>query len=156
LAKNSKMPYEEMQPFLDGVNNAAKAMSRFTSCPTEATEQEQLFTWARWASGKYPELELMYHIPNGGGRSKAEAGRFKAMGVKAGVPDIFLPCARGGYNGMYIGLKRVRGGRVEPAQREWLKLLAEQGYYCVVCRGMEQASREIVRYLEGEIVWRKD
>ncbi len=131
-------------------------MKKLPNCPTEDVEQTQLFTWARLQSCKYPELELMYHIPNGGGRSKAEAGRFKAMGVKAGVPDIFLPCARGGYNGMYIELKRVRGGRVEPAQKEWLKLLAEQGYYCVVCRGMEAARDEIVKYLEGGIVWRKN
>ncbi len=131
-------------------------MAKISNCPTEDVEQMQLFEWALWQSRKYPELELMYHIPNGGGRSKAEAGRFKAMGVKAGVPDIFLSCARGGYHGMYIELKRVRGGRVEPAQRRWLELLAEQGYYCVVCRGMEAAVAEIVRYLEGAIVCRKN
>lgn len=119
------------------------------NCPTEDTEQMQLFEWARWASGKYPELELMYHIPNGGGRSKAEAGRFKAMGVKAGVPDIFLPCARGGWHGLYIELKRLRGGSVSPAQKQWIELLKEQGYRCIVCKGMDAAREEIVRYLEG-------
>ena len=61
--------------------------------PTEDTEQMCLFRWADAQSGKYPELSLMYHIPNGGKRGKAEAGRFRAMGVKSGVPDIFLPFA---------------------------------------------------------------
>ena len=35
-------------------------------CPTEDTEQICLFRWAALQSSKYPELALMYHIPNGG------------------------------------------------------------------------------------------
>ena len=34
--------------------------------PTESVEQQRLFQWARLASGKWPELELLYHIPNEG------------------------------------------------------------------------------------------
>lgn len=67
--------------------------------PTEEDEQIALFLWAKMASATMPELDLLYHIPNGGSRGKAEAGRFKASGVKAGVPDIFLPVARGGKHG---------------------------------------------------------
>ena len=37
-----------------------------------------------------PEDAVWFHPPNGGARSKAEAGIFKAMGVKAGVPDIII------------------------------------------------------------------
>ena len=120
-------------------------------CPTEEVEQIQLFEWARWAAGKYPELEDMHHIPNGGGRSKSEAGRLKAMGVKRGVPDIFLPCPRGKYHGMYIELKRLHGGRVEKEQQAFLDRRSAAGYYCVVCRGMEAARDEIVSYLEGRV-----
>lgn len=36
------------------------------------------------------------HIPNGGGRSKAEAGILKAMGVLAGMPDLLI-CGPGGW-----------------------------------------------------------
>ena len=39
-------------------------------------------------------------VPNGGKRSKAEAGRLKAEGVKSGVPDLCLI-----YDGMYYGLE---------------------------------------------------
>ena len=93
--------------------------------PTEDVEQICLFRWANAQQGKYPELALMYHVPNGGKRSKSEAARFRAMGVKAGVPDIFLPVGiqkldsvdrgqytiiRTKYNGLYIELKRQRGG----------------------------------------------
>ena len=39
-------------------------------------------------------------VPNGGKRSKSEAGRLKAEGVKSGVPDLCLI-----YDGMYYGLE---------------------------------------------------
>lgn len=44
-------------------------------CPTEDVEQVQLFRWAEWQACKYPVLEMLYHVPNGGKRGKAEAGR---------------------------------------------------------------------------------
>lgn len=71
----------------------------------EAREQEALFRWADFAAGTMPELKLLYHIPNGGSRNKAEAANLKRQGVKAGVPDLFLPVPRGGYHGLYIELK---------------------------------------------------
>ena len=85
--------------------------------PTEAQEQMTLFSWAAMQSGKYPELNLLYHVPNGGSRHKAEAGRLRAEGVKAGVPDLCLPVARGQYHGLYIELKRQRGGRTSDINR---------------------------------------
>lgn len=33
---------------------------------------------------------IFHHSPNGGKRSKAEASRFKMMGVLAGFPDLFF------------------------------------------------------------------
>ena len=37
-----------------------------------------------------PKPWFCFHVPNGGGRSKAEAGILKAMGVLAGIPDLFV------------------------------------------------------------------
>lgn len=37
-----------------------------------------------------PSPWIVFHVPNGGGRSKAEAGILKAMGVLAGMPDLFV------------------------------------------------------------------
>ena len=113
----------------------------------EGQEQQALFEWAELLSGQHPELNLMYHIPNGGKRSKTEAKRFKAMGVKPGVPDIFLPAARGSYHGLYIELKRRQGGREETVQKEWIKALTLQGYYAIVCHGWVDASKVVLWYL---------
>jgi len=124
-----------------------QAMNKTIFTPTEDVEQTHLFAWAAWASGRYPELELMYHIPNGGKRGKAEAARFKAQGVKAGIPDIFLPAPRGGYCGMYIEMKRQEGGKVSDVQQEKILQLTDQDYYVVVCKGFDEAKAEIERYL---------
>ncbi len=113
----------------------------------EDLEQTFLFRWAAFASGKYPELDLMFHIPNGGLRSKSEAGRLKAQGVKSGVPDICLPVARGGYHGLYIELKKEHSGTVSENQKIWLSKLTHQGYYAVVCHGWEKAKETIEEYL---------
>lgn len=117
------------------------------SIPTEADEQTALFRWARFQSGKYPELKLLYHIPNGGSRNKIEATHLQAQGVKAGVPDLCLPVARGKSHGLYIELKRQRGGRISEEQVCWIENLIKQGYSAAICRGWEEAVRTIIEYL---------
>lgn len=64
--------------------------------PSESTEQQHLFQWARMMSGAHPELALMYKITNEGRRSRANGARMVAEGMKKGLPDICLPVARGG------------------------------------------------------------
>lgn len=120
-----------------------------TPVPSESVEQQRLFLWARMQSGKYPCLTLMYHIPNEGKRSRATGGRLRAEGLKAGVPDICLPVARGGCHGLYIELKRQHGGRLLPAQAEWMEKLKAQGYQVALCHGWEAASEIILEYLRG-------
>jgi hypothetical protein len=117
--------------------------------PTESAEQQALFQWAALQSGKYPELVLLYHVPNGGSRHKAEAGRLRAEGVKSGVPDLCLPVARAGYHGLYIELKRLKGGRTSANQEAWLERLEEQGYAVRLCKGWEAAARAILEYLNS-------
>ena len=116
--------------------------------PTESAEQQALFQWAAIQGKSVPELSLLYHVPNGGGRSKAEAGRFKDEGVKAGVPDICLPVARGGFHGLYIELKRQQGSKTSDDQREWIERLSAQGYVAMVCRGWHKAAEAIMIYLK--------
>lgn len=115
--------------------------------PTESAEQQCLFRWAQFQSGRFPELALLYHVPNGGSRKKAEAGRFRAEGMKAGVPDLCLPVARGGYHGLYIELKRLKGSKTNGKQTEWLEELTKQGYYTALCKGWEAAAKVIEEYL---------
>lgn len=121
--------------------------------PTEDQEQAALFAWAARAACTMPELELLYANPNGGFRHIATAARLKQTGVKAGVPDICLPVARGPYHGLYIELKRAKGGRVSEAQHEWIEMLIGQNYCAMVCEGGENAMEVIKAYLDG---WLED
>lgn len=119
--------------------------------PHESAEQTAVFQWAAYRTGVYPELDLLYHVPNGGSRNHIEAARLKAQGVKAGVPDLVLPVARGKHHGLYIELKRQKGGRLSDDQKKWLDELTEQGYLAVRCDGSEAAIKTIEDYLRGRL-----
>ena len=117
---------------------------------SESQEQINLFKWAGFASCKYPELDLMYHIPNGGKRDIGTAKKLKAEGVKAGVPDICLPVPRSGYHGLYIEMK-VGKNKTTDNQDRWLEGLSNQGHKTCICYGWESASEVLIKYLEGKI-----
>lgn len=119
--------------------------------PTEAQEQATLFEWAARVQGRFPELQWMYAIPNGGSRHPIEARHLKEQGVKPGIPDLFLPCARGGFHGLYIEMKRRKGGRVSIEQKKTIIALREQGYRVEVCEGWEKAREVIKEYMEAGI-----
>lgn len=101
----------------------------------ESGHQEALFNWAAYRTGLMPELQYMYHVPNGGKRDAATAVALKRQGVKAGVPDIMLPAARAGYH------------TTTKKQKEWLEYLRQQGYYTAVCYGWQPAAQLIEQYL---------
>lgn len=115
----------------------------------EDVEQAALFSWAGYSEGKYPELKWFYSIPNGGYRPISVAVAMKETGTKSGVPDTFLPVARGNYHGLYIEMKRVKGGAVSVEQKKWINGLRENGYRVEVCKGFESARDTIINYLEG-------
>lgn len=75
---------------------------------------------------KFPELALAFHPENEGKRTKAQQGRALRAGLKAGVPDICIPVARGKYHGLYIELKHGRG-RLTKSQQEYGGNLVLQG-----------------------------
>lgn len=124
-------------------------MSQHIPLPTEEQEQKALFEWAAVQMGRYPELALLYHIPNGGKRPIGQAVKFKAQGVKPGVPDLCLPVAKNGFHGLYIELKRQKNARVSDAQKKWIETLTGQGYRAEVCYGCQEAIKTILQYLKG-------
>jgi hypothetical protein len=123
---------------------------------SEHDEQRNLFSWAEWQSLVWPELALMFAIPNGGHRHKATAAKMKAEGVKAGVPDIFLPIARyskrlkESYIGLFIEMKF---GKNKPTkkQQSWIDDLRKRGYRVEVCYSAQEAREVIADYLGREL-----
>lgn len=92
---------------------------------------------------------LIYHVPNGGHRHKQVAVKLKVQGVKAGVPDLVLPMARGGYFGLYLEFKATapNDAAVSASQHVWIRRLNDQGYLAIVCRGHFDAMEQIRAYL---------
>jgi hypothetical protein len=115
---------------------------------SEHSEQVALFEWATWQINLGVEaLQWMYAIPNGGLRNKTTGAKLKAEGVKAGIPDICLPCPAQGYHGLYIEMK-ADGGKPTPSQVEYLMKLNEYGYLGQIANGFDGAKEIICKYLE--------
>lgn len=114
----------------------------------EHLAQVALFRWAEYQSKRWPELALMFAIPNGGYRYAATAAKLKAEGVKAGVPDICLPVPRGEHHGLFIEMKAGRN-KPTPPQVAWHMHLSQQGYKVAVCYSWEAARDVIEEYLHG-------
>jgi hypothetical protein len=132
------------------VNYRSKA-AKMKDCPYESEEQQILFAWAKDNTYRFPDLEWMFHVPNGGKRDGREAKRFEAEGVKSGVPDIILPVARNGYHSLAIELKRQKHGRTEPEQKAWNEYLNGQRWKALVCYGAYDAKCVLEQYLGNSL-----
>lgn len=117
------------------------------SIPTEHDEQKALITWADLQAAKHPELYLLYAIPNGGARSRATAGKLKAEGVRSGVPDLCLPVPRGDFHGLYIEMKRSKGGFTSATQKWWHAALLGLSHSVRVCKSFEEGREALLEYL---------
>lgn len=108
-----------------------------------------LMQWCALNLVKYPQLRWLTHIPNGGARDLREGAKFKAMGVKRGVPDYFLPYPLWGkqYCGLWIEMK-VGNNTTSDEQADWIAYLNENGYRAIVCWSWEEAKNAIISYLE--------
>lgn len=112
----------------------------------EDLEQATLIQWCNLQSCKYSELKMIFAIPNGGYRNKAEARKLKATGTKSGVPDLFLAVPRNGKYGLFIEMK-VGRNKCTDNQKKWIRNLLEQGYEVKVCYSCEEAIQVIKKYL---------
>lgn len=120
------------------------------------SEDEIQISIINWATlQKYKNRTLDYylsHPANGGYRKDKEAAKLKRMGVQAGYPDLILDIPKGGYHGLRIELKKLKGGVTRDNQKERIAVLNEEGYYAVVCKGFQDATQTIKRYMAGELL----
>lgn len=128
----------------------------------ESAEQKSLLRWWHMAHRGLgvPDARLLFAIPNGaylgGGKPGARRGaRLRGEGLVAGVPDLFLAYpreivvdgVRWACPGLFIEMKRAKGGAWSEAQREVAALLVGQGFAFKLCRGWPEAARQIESYL---------
>lgn len=121
----------------------------------EDSHQVAVMAWAASNARQYPCLRWLFHVPNGGSRSKIEGARFKAMGVRAGVSDLLLLYPSRGYHGLCIEMKHDAAGlplpvkerMVSAEQNQFLTWQAEAGYATGVAYGYDEAVLALKWYL---------
>lgn len=128
---------------------------------TEQGHQSALFAWAALevAAGRYPQLALMFAIPNGDQRGDGTkrgamiaGSRLKATGLKAGVWDIFLPVPKGRFHGMFIEMKKPGESIKAGSNQERFGLhMWMNGYHTVVCDNWIKARDSILDYLDDKL-----
>jgi hypothetical protein len=126
---------------------------RRKSIDWEGPEQTDVFTWIEIIQNVRPDLLEAYAHHEGVYKSKTQRGKSKAQGMKSGIPDIFLPVAKGGYHGLYIEMKRpankayqVAKGTVSIEQKERIKRLKKRGYLVIVAYGSQEAIDALIKY----------
>jgi hypothetical protein len=118
--------------------------------PTEHQEQATLIKWKLLYQEKIPALKCLIAIPNQGA---ARLKNLQTEGVLKGVSDLFLACpppSEDLVHGLWIELKRVKGGKVSAEQYDWLALMENHGYRATIARGANEAWLEIMNYLGEE------
>ena len=105
-------------------------------------EQQLQIQFSTWLKKKNV---VHHHSPNGGRRAYVEGCIFKAMGVSAGFPDIFIPYSRKGYHGLYFELK-VGKGTLNENQIWWRDFLLRQGNQWHEGRTLDECIRFVESY----------
>lgn len=113
--------------------------------PTESQEQVKFCDWLRLCN------MVFYKISNEGKRSWITGMRFKREGMSAGVPDLHIAMPYNGIPGLYIEVKRSKGGKLTAEQIEWGERLIEQGYAWHVAHGAEEAVRYVRAYFDQQV-----
>jgi len=80
----------------------------------------------------------IFAIPNGEARSRTVGARLKLEGVSPGVPDLFVPAW-----GVWVEMKRTKGGSISPVQKDWHRYLLSIGQRVIVGYGFEDAKRQV-------------
>ena len=91
---------------------------------------------------------LYFAIPNGELRTKATGAKLKKMGVKRGIPDIFIPMPCCEDAGLWLEVKSING-KPTVFQRIWMNDLIEQGYAVHIVKSLNEAIECIEKYFNN-------
>jgi hypothetical protein len=119
---------------------------------SEHSEQVAVIQWAYIHEVRYPELAMLFAVPNAGKRSIGAARYYLAEGLKSGVPDLILPIPKpllmhDEYCGLVIEMKDGKNKTTEN-QDWWLSKLANYGWKTAVCYSANEAIKVICEYLK--------
>jgi len=114
----------------------------------------------KWFRLQYPR-EVIFAIPNGGARSKVEAGIMKIEGVLAGVSDLFIMKnkinsgilamisyeVKADTHGLFIEMKTPEGKQT-PSQKAFQIKCKEKDYQYSICRSLDEFMEVVKEYMQ--------
>ena len=113
----------------------------------EMHEQIKLIEYLRL---QYPKA--LYCASAGGMRTGWKvAKQMKMMGYISGHPDVAIYEPRGGYHGLFIEMKRCKGGVVSEEQQEFIDHLRANGYCAEICHGFDEAKLVVDNYFKEPV-----
>ena len=113
----------------------------------ETLQRNLLEWWLRAHNGLgVRDHRLLFHIPNAAA-SALQRQILAGLGVRPGVPDMFLAVPVHGRPGLWLELKAGKKGVISPEQRDYHALLRAVGYLVVVPRTLDEAIRGVEGYL---------
>ena len=104
----------------------------------EARRQAAIVEFVRWVA---PQI-VIYHVPNGGYREKAEAAKLKWTGVLAGVLDLELLLPQGR---TVRWETKVPRGYLSDDQKRFTADLDRLGHEWALVRSIDDARRELTK-----------
>jgi hypothetical protein len=121
------------------------ATKRKAAPESESNQQEIVIKYLKLA---YPDA--LYCASAGGmSTSYLQAIKMKRTGYVKGFPDLFIYEPRNEYNGLAIEMKKEKGGVASPEQKRWQEQLRNRGYASYICKGSEEAIKQIDEYFNS-------
>jgi len=127
----------------------------------EITELEQRYSESKiqhicvnWFRQTFPHVgNLLFAVPNGGGRGVRAGAQMGYEGQVKGVADLILLYPSGGKSSLCLEMKvpKKKGssaGTQKPAQKEWQALVEKYGSIYVVCHGLIEFIKAVCAYLQ--------
>lgn len=111
------------------------------SRPSEHMEQVRFVSWFK--KNYEDKGYLIYAVPNGGHRSKSEAGKLKAEGVRRGVSDMHIPALK-----LWIELKRDDKEKPTDEQVAWGEHVKSLGDSFFVAYGFLDAMNKTKKFID--------
>lgn len=154
VAKKSAAIQAQIYPQASSVTPAVKGPPEPQERPKrakprndESLSQQAVIKWWALAHLEFRlDEETLMAYPMQGARTARNGARLKKEGMRKGTLDMQLCCPRGDCCSLWIEMKTAIG-RINPAQKKMLNILARNGAATVVCRSAESAIQAITGYL---------
>lgn len=136
--------------------------------PAQHPEQDLHVACVQWLGYSLRPGVLVHSSPNGGSRNVVEAKKLKAMGCRAGWPDLELVWSEDDHVAVksdrtgaifippiLVSITRSRiafielkapAGSLSPAQREMQKWCSDHGVLHAVCRSLDDLAAVVARW----------